>query len=98
MCNVAVDLCFILVSVFSQGEMGLNLFEELRDTIYTEVASLISQNESRPQYLLQLFTQLQTMTSDLMRQRTLFALQEIAQSMLTPEDVGVVAGPLKVSL
>ena len=70
-------------------ELGeLNLFEELRETIYTEVATLISQNESRPQYLLQLFSELQGMTSDLMRQRAIFALQEIAQSTLVAADAG----------
>ena len=64
----------------------LNLFEELRETIYTEVATLISQNESRPQYLLQLFSELQGMTTDLMRQRAIFALQEIVQSTLLAVD------------
>ncbi|XP_076446756.1 uncharacterized protein LOC143284040 isoform X2 [Babylonia areolata] len=64
------------------GGGELNLFEELRETIYTEVATLISHNESRPQYLLSLFSELQAMTSDLMRQRTLFALREIVQTTL----------------
>ncbi|KAL8569320.1 hypothetical protein ACOMHN_024268 [Nucella lapillus] len=71
---------------------NLNLFEELRETIYTEVATLISQNENRPRYLQYLFTLLQAMTSDLMRQRTLFALQQIIQTTLKsdgePEDIG----------
>ena len=51
------------------------------------MATLISQNESRPQYLLQLFSELQGMTSDLMRQRAIFALQEIVQTTLVSPDV-----------
>ncbi|PVD34338.1 hypothetical protein C0Q70_05609 [Pomacea canaliculata] len=66
----------------------LNLFEELRETIYTEVATLISKNESRPQYLINLFRELQNLTTDLMRQRAIFSVQEIVQSSLTRQDLG----------
>ena len=62
---------------------AINLFEILRESIYKEVAALISQNENRPQYLLQVFSELQKMASDVMRQRALFAIQEIGQSSLS---------------
>lgn len=71
----------------AQARVGdLNLFEELRETIYTEVATLISQNESRPQYLISLFRELQSLTTDLMRQRAIFAIQEVVASFLLKEN------------
>ncbi len=37
--------------VLLDGESGFSLFDALRDTIYSEVATLIANNESRPHYL-----------------------------------------------
>ncbi|XP_053110484.1 pericentriolar material 1 protein isoform X3 [Hemicordylus capensis] len=54
----------------------LSMFEALRDTIYSEVATLISQNESRPHFLIELFHELQMLNTDYLRQRALYALQE----------------------
>ncbi|XP_043919429.1 pericentriolar material 1 protein, partial [Protopterus annectens] len=54
-----------------------SLFETLRDTIYSEVATLISQNESHPHFLIELFHELQLLNSDYLRQRALYALQDI---------------------
>ncbi|XP_063166567.1 pericentriolar material 1 protein isoform X4 [Candoia aspera] len=56
----------------------LSMFEALRDTIYSEVATLISQNESRPHFLIELFHELQMLNTDYLRQRALYALQDIA--------------------
>uniref|UniRef100_A0A2C9LJ14 Pericentriolar material 1 protein C-terminal domain-containing protein n=1 Tax=Biomphalaria glabrata TaxID=6526 RepID=A0A2C9LJ14_BIOGL len=56
------------------------LFDTLRDTIYSEVASLISQNESRPHFLLEIFREMQQIDSDLQRQRALYSIQEILRS------------------
>uniref|UniRef100_A0A7N5JTR5 Pericentriolar material 1 n=1 Tax=Ailuropoda melanoleuca TaxID=9646 RepID=A0A7N5JTR5_AILME len=53
-----------------------SMFEALRDTIYSEVATLISQNESRPHFLIELFHELQLLNTDYLRQRALYALQE----------------------
>ncbi|KAM3831791.1 pericentriolar material 1 protein isoform 5-T8 [Vipera latastei] len=55
----------------------LSMFEALRDTIYSEVATLISQNESRPHFLIELFHELQMLNTDYLRQRALYALQDI---------------------
>ena len=52
-------------------------FEALRETVYAEVATLISQNESCPHYLVELFRQLQMLSTDFLRQRGLFAIQDI---------------------
>lgn len=60
-----------------------SLFEALRETIYSEVATLISQNESRPHFLIELFHELQLLGTDYLRQRALFALQ------VTPADPAV---------
>ncbi|XP_035283535.1 pericentriolar material 1 protein-like [Anguilla anguilla] len=65
-----------------------SLFEALRETIYSEVASLISQNESRPHFLIELFHELQLLNTDYLRQRALFALQDIVSRHLTEKDVG----------
>ncbi|KAM9314241.1 pericentriolar material 1 protein isoform 2-T2 [Pholidichthys leucotaenia] len=54
-----------------------SLFEALRETIYSEVASLISQNESRPHFLIELFHELQLLNTDYLRQRALYSLQDI---------------------
>ncbi|XP_077799226.1 pericentriolar material 1 protein isoform X23 [Macaca mulatta] len=54
-----------------------SMFEALRDTIYSEVATLISQNESRPHFLIELFHELQLLNTDYLRQRALYALQDI---------------------
>ncbi|OXB64496.1 hypothetical protein ASZ78_005152 [Callipepla squamata] len=60
----------------SETGSDLSMFEALRDTIYSEVATLISQNESRPHFLIELFHELQLLNTDYLRQRALYALQE----------------------
>lgn len=62
------------------------MFEALRETIYAEVATLISQNEMRPHYLIELFRELQMMTTDYLRQRTLYVIQDLVTRHLTEED------------
>ena len=64
-----------------------SLFEALRDTIYSEVATLIAMNESRPHYLVELFRELQLLSSDYLRQRALYSLQELVTRYLTEEAV-----------
>uniref|UniRef100_A0A8D2LYS5 Pericentriolar material 1 n=1 Tax=Varanus komodoensis TaxID=61221 RepID=A0A8D2LYS5_VARKO len=61
----------------SETGSDLSMFEALRDTIYSEVATLISQNESRPHFLIELFHELQMLNTDYLRQRALYALQDI---------------------
>ncbi|XP_074084323.1 pericentriolar material 1 protein isoform X17 [Macrotis lagotis] len=61
----------------SETGSDFSMFEALRDTIYSEVATLISQNESRPHFLIELFHELQLLNTDYLRQRTLYALQDI---------------------
>ncbi|XP_029605789.1 pericentriolar material 1 protein isoform X5 [Salmo trutta] len=60
-----------------------SLFEALRETIYSEVATLISQNESRPHFLIELFHELQLLNTDYLRQRALYSLQDILTRHLT---------------
>ncbi|KAM9399327.1 pericentriolar material 1 protein-like isoform 7-T10 [Salvelinus alpinus] len=60
-----------------------SLFEALRETIYSEVATLISQNESRPHFLIELFHELQLLNTDYLRQRALYTLQDIVTRHLT---------------
>ncbi|XP_056137025.1 pericentriolar material 1 protein isoform X3 [Lampris incognitus] len=59
-----------------------SLFEALRETIYSEVATLISQNESRPHFLIELFHELQLLNTDYLRQRALYSLQDIVTRYL----------------
>ncbi len=37
--------------VLMEGGAGFSVFDALRDTIYSEVATLIANNENRPHYL-----------------------------------------------
>ncbi|KAG5848304.1 hypothetical protein ANANG_G00097070 [Anguilla anguilla] len=70
----------------SNGVRRLLLFEALRETIYAEVASLISQNESRPHFLIELFHELQLLNTDYLRQRALYSLQDVVTRHLTDRD------------
>ncbi|XP_076001355.1 pericentriolar material 1 protein isoform X3 [Genypterus blacodes] len=63
-----------------------SLFEALRETIYSEVATLISQNESRPHFLIELFHELQLLNSDYLRQRALYSLQDIVTRHLAEKN------------
>ncbi|XP_047406229.1 pericentriolar material 1 protein isoform X11 [Sciurus carolinensis] len=63
--------------ISSETGSDFSMFEALRDTIYSEVATLISQNESRPHFLIELFHELQLLNTDYLRQRALYALQDI---------------------
>lgn len=53
------------------------LFEALKENVYHEVTNLISANESRPHFLIQLFRELQLISSDPLRQRTIQSIQEL---------------------
>uniref|UniRef100_A0AAY4AD44 Pericentriolar material 1 protein C-terminal domain-containing protein n=1 Tax=Denticeps clupeoides TaxID=299321 RepID=A0AAY4AD44_9TELE len=64
-----------------------SLFEALRETIYSEVATLISQNESRPHFLIELFHELQLLNTDYLRQRALYSLQDIVTKHLSEKNV-----------
>ncbi|XP_071088447.1 pericentriolar material 1 protein-like isoform X2 [Haliotis cracherodii] len=77
------------------GDAGgdLSLFEALRETIYSEVATLISQNESRPHFLIELFRILQVLNSDYLRQRGLYAIQDLVSKTLTEENSDSYAAP-----
>ncbi|KRT84287.1 hypothetical protein AMK59_1544, partial [Oryctes borbonicus] len=59
------------------------LFEELRENVYKEVASLISANQGRPHFLIQLFRDLQLVSSDPMRRKTLQAIQSLISHSLS---------------
>ena len=66
---------------------GFSVFDALRDTIYSEVATLIANNESRPHFLVELFRELQMLTTDYLRQRALYNLQDLVTRFLTEEGV-----------
>ncbi|XP_069780639.1 pericentriolar material 1 protein isoform X3 [Narcine bancroftii] len=67
----------------SEAGSDFSLFEALRDNIYSEVATLISQNESRPHFLIELFHELQLLNTDYLRQRALYVLQDIVTQHLS---------------
>ena len=79
--------CCIFHRESSDVPTEFSLFEALRETIYSEVATLISQNENRPHFLIELFRQLQLLNSDYLRQRVLYAVQELVNRHLTEADV-----------
>lgn len=54
------------------------LFEALKENVYLEVSALISANESRPHFLINLFRELQLIsTSDPLRNRLMQAFHEL---------------------
>ncbi|XP_078799448.1 pericentriolar material 1 protein-like isoform X12 [Oryzias latipes] len=87
--------------ISSDASSDFSLFEALRETIYSEVATLISQNESRPHFLIELFHELQLLNTDYLRQRALYSLQDIVTKHLEvrsaaedqPPRLGPVAWP-----
>ncbi|XP_064404247.1 pericentriolar material 1 protein-like isoform X4 [Halichondria panicea] len=72
--------------VLVEGGAGFSVFDALRDTIYSEVATLIANNENRPHYLVELFRELQLVNSDYLRQRALYNIQDLVTRFLTGED------------
>uniref|UniRef100_A0A672JZH6 Pericentriolar material 1 protein C-terminal domain-containing protein n=1 Tax=Sinocyclocheilus grahami TaxID=75366 RepID=A0A672JZH6_SINGR len=81
--SVFISFYFFSLDVSSD----FSLFEALRETIYSEVATLISQNESRPHFLIELFHELQLLNTDYLRQRALYSLQDIVTRHLTEKSV-----------
>ena len=68
---------------------GFPLFEALRDTIYSEAATLISQNEARPHFLIELFHELQQLNSDYLRQHCLFVIRDVVNGYIIDTPKGV---------
>ncbi|CAM9522918.1 unnamed protein product [Lampetra fluviatilis] len=80
--------------VSSEPGSEFSMFEALRDTIYSEVATLISQNENRPHFLIELFHELQMLNSDYLRQRALYLLQDTVTRHLTEQGAKEKRGPV----
>ncbi|XP_071127245.1 pericentriolar material 1 protein-like isoform X26 [Mytilus edulis] len=70
----------------SEDGVDLSLFEALREGIYAEVATLISQNENRPHFLIELFRELQKLNTDYLRQRALYAIRDVGSKFLTEQN------------
>lgn len=67
-------------------QLSSSLFESLREVIYSEVASLISHNEKRPHYLVELFRRLQLLSTDDQRRRLLATFEQLVADYLTDSD------------
>lgn len=65
------------------------LFDELRENVYREVACLISANQGRPHFLIQLFRDLQMVSSDPMRRKTLQSIQSLISHSLLSSTQGI---------
>ncbi|CAG2058579.1 unnamed protein product, partial [Timema podura] len=61
----------------NRQKTGNTLFEVLDQPVYQEVAALISINENHPQFLLQLFRDLQMVSSDALRHSTLQSIHDM---------------------
>ncbi|XP_064610122.1 pericentriolar material 1 protein-like isoform X3 [Liolophura sinensis] len=72
----------------------LSLFNALRENIYAEVATLISQNENRPHFLIELFKDLQLLSTDYLRQTALFSIREMVSRYLPDDNVESGTEPL----
>ncbi|CAH0397483.1 unnamed protein product [Chilo suppressalis] len=53
------------------------LFDLLRENVYSEVTALIGVNESHPDFLIQLFRELQLISSDPLRQKVLQSIRNV---------------------
>ncbi|XP_019717563.1 pericentriolar material 1 protein isoform X3 [Hippocampus comes] len=78
----------------ADASSDFSLFEALRETIYSEVATLISQNESRPHFLIELFHELQLLNTDYLRQRALYSLQDLVSRHLAEKSASQEMPPL----
>ena len=61
-------------------------FDALRETIYSEVATLISQNENHPHYLIELFRELQQLTTDHQHQQAIVAFERLVTEYQTDDN------------
>jgi hypothetical protein len=68
------------------GAVSNHAFESLKETIYREVAVFIALNESRPNFLVQLIRELQCLTTDYLRHRSLNFLHDLIRSVLTDNE------------
>merc|ERR1719419_1640725 len=75
-------------SVRNSQEIGINgsHFVSVRETIYSEVATLISQNENRPDFLIELFRDLQFISTDSLRLRLLENLHSLITKPIKPKE------------
>lgn len=73
------DLNLTSTSATRQGSKSTaKLFDDLKENVYLEVSALIAANESRPEFLINLFRDLQLIsTSDPLRNRLLQAFKEV---------------------
>lgn len=62
------------------------LFDLLRENVYSEVTTLIGVNESHPDFLIQLFRELQMISSDPLRQRVLQSIRTVLSQYPTLVD------------
>lgn len=72
------------------------LFDDLKENVYLEVSALIAANESRPHFLINLFRELQLIsTSDPLRKRLMEAFQELyTQYCVTAPIAAPIAAPI----
>ncbi|XP_077294441.1 combover isoform X3 [Arctopsyche grandis] len=88
--NVESDITdhnLVSTSSIVKQKSPTKLFDLLRENVYSEVSALISANESRPHFLIQLFRDLQQISSDTLRQRTLQSIQELVTRYLSTVEV-----------
>ncbi|XP_037297200.1 pericentriolar material 1 protein isoform X8 [Manduca sexta] len=66
-----------LASTSREDKATSKLFDLLRENIYSEVTALIGVNESHPDFLIQLFRELQLISSDALRQKVLQSIRNV---------------------
>lgn len=67
-----------LASSCANSKSASKLFDDLKENVYLEVSALIAANESRPHFLINLFRELQLISSsDPLRKRLMQAFQEV---------------------
>ena len=67
------------------GPQESPLFDQVRERIYSEVASLVSENEARPYYLMELLRAAQLLNTDYLRQAGLSSLKRVINNFLNSD-------------
>ena len=70
----------------SLDTVSWSMFESLRERIYSEVASLISQNEVRPHYLVELFRRLQLLSTVDQRRQVMATFEHLVTDGVSHRD------------
>ncbi|XP_066995794.2 pericentriolar material 1 protein isoform X2 [Anabrus simplex] len=75
------------VSSVESENLTVSRMDRMTSAVYQEMKGLLSSNEERPDFLIQLFRDLQLVSTDHLRQHTLNAVHDVVSQYLNPTNV-----------